>query len=151
MLKISLFFHLVAAIFWIGGMLFLSLIIAPFLMTIDPNERRKVYRFVGQRYRKFAWVAIVILLVTGPLNLYLMNIPFSSIVSPSSPHGMAFLVKIILVAIVVIISLIHDFYIGPKARTDRRYSSYARFLGRINLFIALSVVLFAVLLRLGGI
>jgi copper resistance protein D len=149
MLKITLFLHLVAAIFWIGGMLFLSLIIAPFLMTIDPNERRKVYRFVGQRYRKFAWVAIVILLITGPLNLYLMNIPFSSIISPS--HGMAFLVKIILVAIVVIISLIHDFYIGPKARTDRRYSSYARFLGRINLFIALLVVLFAVLLRLGGI
>jgi putative copper export protein len=154
MLKITLFLHLIAALFWVGGMLFLVFIIAPFLMTIDPKERSRVYQFVGQKYRKLAWIAIAILLITGPLNLYFLGIPLSSIVDStflSSPYGRTLLVKLILVAIIIISSLIHDFYLGPKARSDKRYSFLARTIGRTNLFIALFIALFAVFLRLGGI
>ena len=87
MLKISLLLHVIAAIFWIGGMLFLSLIIVPFLnMLKDPQEKRNVYRAIGPRYRAFAWLAIIILVVTGPLNMYLLGISPMSIFDPSIPR-----------------------------------------------------------------
>jgi putative copper export protein len=154
MLKITLFLHLLAALFWVGGMLFLVLIIGPFLMTIEPKERSRVYQFVGQKYRRLGWIAIITLLVTGMLNLYYLGIPLSSIGNStflSAPYGRTLLIKLILVTIIIISSLIHDFYLGPKARSDRRYSHLARALGRGNLFIAILIALFAVFLRLGGI
>lgn len=154
MLKITLFLHLIAAFFWVGGMLFLVFIIAPFLMTVEPRERSRIYQFVGQKYRKLAWIAIVTLLITGPLNLYFLGLPISSLGDStflSAPYGRTLLIKLILVATIITSSLIHDFYLGPKARSDRRYSSLARALGRLNLFIALLIAMFAVFLRLGGI
>ncbi|MEE9591794.1 MAG: DUF4149 domain-containing protein [Thermodesulfobacteriota bacterium] len=154
MLKITLFLHLLAALFWVGGMLFLVLIIGPFLMTIEPRERSRVYQFVGQKYRRLGWIAIITLLVTGMLNLYYLGISLSSIGNStflSAPYGRTLLIKLILVTIIIISSLIHDFYLGPKARSDRRYSHLARTLGRGNLFIAILIALFAVFLRLGGI
>ena len=75
MLKISLFLHVISAIFWIGGMLFLSLVIVPFLLALkDPQEKSAVYRKIGPKYRTLAWIAIIILLITGPINLYLLGI-----------------------------------------------------------------------------
>ncbi|MFZ3071642.1 MAG: DUF4149 domain-containing protein, partial [Thermodesulfobacteriota bacterium] len=73
--KVSLFLHVLAAIFWIGGMLFLSLVVAPFLKSLnDPVKKSEIYQFVGKRYRFFGWVAIVILLVTGPVNFYYIGV-----------------------------------------------------------------------------
>ena len=154
MLNVTLFLHLLAALFWVGGMLFLVLIIGPFLMTLDPKDRSRVYQFVGQKYRKFGWIAILILLITGPMNLYFLGIPFSSLTDTTflaSSYGRTLLVKVLLIATLVISSLVHDFYIGPKARSNRRFSTLARTLGRMNLLLALFIALFAVFLRVGGI
>jgi len=153
-LNVTLFLHLLAALFWVGGMLFLVLIIGPFLMTLDPKDRSRVYQFVGQKYRKFGWIAILILLITGPMNLYFLGIPFSSLTDTTflaSSYGRTLLVKVLLIATLVISSLVHDFYIGPKARSNRRFSTLARTLGRMNLLLALFIALFAVFLRVGGI
>ncbi|MFQ5586602.1 MAG: DUF4149 domain-containing protein [Thermodesulfobacteriota bacterium] len=154
MLTVTLFLHLIAALFWVGGMLFLVFIIAPFLMTLEPQDRSRVYQFVGQKYRGLGWIAIILLLITGPLNLYYLGIPPSSIADASflaSKYGRTLLIKLLLIATLVISSLMHDFYIGPKARGDRRYSTLARTLGRMNLVLALFIALFAVFLRAGGI
>ncbi len=123
-------------------------------MTLEPKERSRVYRFVGQRYKVFGWAAIAVLLITGPLNLHLMGVSLSSLFDGSfhsSRYGMAIMVKLLLVAAIVVSSLIHDFYLGPKARTDRKYSSVARRVGRLNLLIAMLIVLFATFIRLGGV
>ncbi len=154
MLNVTLYLHLLAALFWVGGMLFLVFIIAPFLMTLEPKDRSKVYQFVGQKYRKLGWIAIIILLVTGPLNLYFLGIPPSAIADTTflaSSYGRTLIIKVVLITVLVISSLIHDFYIGPKARSDRRFSKLARTFGRMNLILALLIALFAVFLRSGGV
>lgn len=154
MLNVTLYLHLLAALFWVGGMLFLVFIIAPFLMTLEPKDRSKVYQFVGQKYRKLGWIAIIILLVTGPLNLYFLGIPPSAIADTTflaSSYGRTLIIKVVLITVLVISSLIHDFYIGPKARSDRRFSTLARTFGRMNLILALLIALFAVFLRSGGV
>ncbi len=155
MVKITLFIHILAALFWIGGMLFLSLIVAPFLLTIeDRNERSRIYQVVGTRYRFWGWLSLAALLVTGPINLYLLwGVPPSDLVSHEvygSAFGKALGAKLGLVFLIVLTSLLHDFWIGPGARTSPKFSAYARFLGRFNLAVALIIVMLAVMLRTGG-
>jgi len=127
-LKLALFLHIISAIFWIGGMLFLVLVVAPYLKTIsDPKAKSQIYQVVGKQYRFWGWVAIITLLVTGPLILTgLYGLPLSALSDPgfhASGFGKAVAYKLSLVAIIVISSFLHDFWIGPRARSSPRYSS----------------------------
>ncbi|MFQ5441557.1 MAG: DUF4149 domain-containing protein [Thermodesulfobacteriota bacterium] len=155
LVKAALFFHIVAAILWIGGMLFISLIIAPFLLTMpDPKERSKIYQVVGKKYRLWGWAAIITLLVTGPVILFNFYGVYPQAVFShafnSTPVGRALTIKLTLVAIIVISSFVHDFWLGPKARNSPHFSLIAKIFGRSNLIVALFIVIFAVILRAGG-
>lgn len=155
-LKIALLLHIISAIFWVGGMLFLVLVVAPYLKTIsDPKAKSQIYQVVGKQYRFWGWVAIITLLITGPVMLhYLYAMPFSALFDPAfhgTGFGKAVMGKITLVTIIVISALVHDFWIGPKARSSPRHSQIARIFGRANLLVALLIVLFAVFIRAGGI
>ncbi len=155
LLKLALFLHIIAAIFWVGGMLFLTLVVVPFLQAMpDPRERSKVYQTVGTKYRLYGWIAIIMLLVTGPTVLYLLyGIPMTKVFSREvhgTGFGKALSIKLSLVALLVLSSLFHDFYLGPKARTSPRLTFWARVFGRSNLLVALLIVIFAVILRAGG-
>ncbi|MBE9529238.1 MAG: DUF4149 domain-containing protein [Proteobacteria bacterium] len=155
MLKLALFLHIVSAIFWVGGMLFLSLVVAPFLKTMpDPRDRSKVYQFVGKKYRLFGWIAIILLVITGPIILHgfygiTPSMYFSS-TTLSTGFGHALVVKLILVAFLLTSSLVHDFFIGPRARGSKSYSLIAKIFGRGNLIVALFIIICAVLIRAGG-
>lgn len=151
LLKLALFLHIISAIFWIGGMLFLVLVIAPFLKTLaDPKEKSRIYQIVGKQYRFWGWAAIITLLVTGPFMLLTLY-PDHSMYAPNNDFGMAVTGKILLVTIIVLSSFFHDFLIGPRARSSPKYSTIARVFGRANLLIALLIALFAVFIRAGGI
>lgn len=156
LLKLALFLHIVAALFWVGGMLFLTIVVVPFLSTLqDPREKSRIYQVVGKRFRFFGWVAIIILLVSGPVALYtLYGLTPLSLADPAfraTSSGRALTVKLALVVIIVISSLVHDFWLGPKARNSPNFSFYAKIFGRSNLILALLIVLFAVFIRAGGI
>lgn len=153
--KLALFFHIISAIFWVGGMLFLVLVIAPYLKTLsDPKDKSRIYQTVGKQYRFWGWVAIITLLVTGPVMLSTFyGIPPRKIFDPSlhsSAFGRALAIKLALVILIVLSALVHDFWIGPRARSSPRFSAMARLFGRGNLLIALLIVVFAVILRAGG-
>lgn len=155
LLKVALFIHILSAIFWIGGMLFITLVIAPFLSTIpDREEKSKIYQWVGKKYRSLGWIAIILLLATGPAVLYLIYgvAPQQMFSEPfhTGPLGTALSIKLSFVILIVLSSLLHDFWLGPKARTSPKFSKYAKIFGRSNLIIALIIVIFAVILRAGG-
>lgn len=156
MLKFALFLHVASAIFWVGGMLFISLIIAPFLMSMpNPADRSKIYQVVGKKYRLYGWISIIILLVTGPIIFYkLHGLWPHAIFTPElhgTPLGRALSIKLAFVVLLLISSLLHDFWLGPKARGSKHYSTIARIFGRSNLVVAIIIVIFAVFLRAGGI
>ncbi len=155
-LKFVLFLHITSAIFWVGGMLFITLVLAPFLMSLPtPAERSKVYQVVGKKYRRYGWAAIITLLITGPIVFHGLHGLWPHAIFTSALHGTplgrALSIKLTFVTIVVISSLVHDFYLGPKARDSKNYSTIARIFGRSNLVLAIIIVIFAVFLRLGGI
>lgn len=153
-LQAAILLHILAAIFWIGGMLFLVLVVAPYLKSVpDPKAKSQIYQVVGKQYRFWGWVAIITLLVTGPVMLYyLWALPPSAIIAPDihSGFGQALAAKLALVALIVVSSLVHDFWLGPRARSSPGFSRLARIFGRTNLIIALLIVLFATYLRTGG-
>jgi len=155
LLKLALFLHIISAIFWVGGMLFLVLVMAPFLKTIpDPRDKSKIFQVVGKQFRFWGWVAIITLLITGPTILYLIyGIPVQHVFSSevhSTGFGKAVGMKVALVILIVLSAGVHDFWIGPKARNSRSFSKIARIFGRGNLLIALLIVICAVVIRSGG-
>ena len=154
-LKLALLLHIISAIFWVGGMLFLVLVIAPYLKTLtDPKDKSKIFQVVGKQFRLWGWVAIITLLVTGPVILYMIyGIPVHKAFSASvhsTGFGKALGLKLALVILIVLSAGVHDFWIGPKARNSRTFSKVARIFGRGNMLIALLIVVFAVVMRLGG-
>ena len=68
------FFHIVAAVVWVGGMLFLPLMLVPIVRREEPRTRAALMSTVG-------WIAIAALLVTGVWNLRNREIPWETILS----------------------------------------------------------------------
>lgn len=160
---ISVWLHILSAVVWIGGMIFLVLVLVPV-------TREKAYRSVagalihrtGVRFRWIGWICLTLLVLTGILNLYGRGYRWDHLVSGAfwqGPFGRALGIKLLLVSIILVLSIIHDFYVGPKATqvwrdspgsTDARaLRRQASWFGRINLLLALTVVAFGVMLVRG--
>src|SRR5579884_2769914 len=61
-----LWLHLLAAVAWIGGAIFLSAIVLPVLRQAMPSaERLALVSQIGRRFRVLGWIAIVVLILTG--------------------------------------------------------------------------------------
>lgn len=152
---ILVWIHLVAATFWVGGMLFLSLVVVPLLKTDpDPQSAQRGFVNLARRFRTLVWVALFLLVVTGSLLLgYAMN--FSA---PFSSWPSVVITKLTLVLMLVVVSLAHDRIIGPKVGTLRKKISselsigekfllrFSPLLGRLTLLLGLGVLLAAVLM-----
>ena len=94
--------HLLAAVAWIGGMVFLSLVLVPILRH-EPFalQRGALIRAVALRFRLVVWVAIGVLLTTGPLLLLSRGLSFGD--PGGRPAVLA--VKLILIAILLALTI----------------------------------------------
>ncbi|NOT24073.1 MAG: hypothetical protein HOP22_15310 [Nitrospiraceae bacterium] len=150
-----MWFHLMAAVAWIGGMLFLSIVLVPVLKS-EPfaSQKALLFRTTARRFRAVAWGSIAVLLFTGPLLLNQRGIP---ITAPSEwPKILA--TKLGLVALLLLVTLTHDFIIGPlvgrivqlpresRTRFDQALVLWSPWLARFSLILALAVLLTAVTL-----
>lgn len=160
---VSVWVHLLAAIVWIGGMVFLAAVLVPAL-------RRNEYSFLsasliqwtGRRFRWVGWLCLVALVLTGFVNLSYRGIGWDALASGElwqTSFGRVLGAKLILLAAILSLSIFHDFVIGPRAanvlreklqsneaRTLRRQASW---IGRINLLLAVAVVALGTMLLRG--
>jgi putative copper resistance protein D len=147
--------HILAAIAWIGGMIFLSLVLAPLVRGRKAApEFMALFRSAALRFRPIVWVAIAILLLTGPMLLSLRGI---TVMNPSSWPGIV-MVKLALVSLLLFLTLLHDLLLGPRVsrvgaipeseRTSGEQMVFktARWLPRVSLLLALAVVIAAAVL-----
>lgn len=150
---ISVYLHVLAAIVWIGGAFFLMLVVVPWLRTGDRAQAGKLLRETGPRFRDVGWVCFAILLVTGTYNLYVRGVRFGSFVDDvwlGSAFGRAVLVKLGVFALVLVVSAVHDFSLGPRASVEverdprapeaEALRKKASMLGRLNVLFALVLV-----------
>ncbi|HET6674722.1 MAG TPA: hypothetical protein VFG71_05250 [Nitrospiraceae bacterium] len=147
--------HLLAAISWIGGMIFLSLIVAPLFRRAGlSGERLQLFRDVALRFRILVWAAMGLLITTGVVLVAQRDLPLGAPTSWPAPLQ----IKLTLVVLLLAASLWHDLGLasrnrqtarrsaGETAVVDRTPAALARLLPRLALMLALAVVFAAVVL-----
>ena len=104
--------HVTAAVAWIGGNLILAMVVVPyFKKSVPPVERIKILTRIGKQFQPIVWVCVVILTFSGLFNI------FSAIGGDSEAIGQfmrTLSVKIILILILVVLTGIHGFILGPR-------------------------------------
>jgi copper resistance protein D len=154
--------HVLAALLWLGGMFFLAAVGAPVLRRVEPAAlRAQLFRQLGEAFRTAGWIAITVLLVTGVLNLHFAGVLRDGRLWSAdlwgSPYGRALAWKLAAVTIMVVVSAVHDFIIGPRATMLQpgspaalRLRSKAAWMARLNALVGLVLVIAAVRLARGG-
>jgi uncharacterized membrane protein len=134
--------HVLSAVTWVGGMLFIALVLVPAARALgDATIRARVIQDTGRRFRAVAWTALAVLVLTGLLNLWFE--PFLL----RSPRLHA---KLGLVGLALILSAFHDFVLGPRAGVpgaDVSARLRASWVARLNVLVALAIVLLGLSLR----
>jgi len=145
--------HILAAVAWIGGMLFLSLILVPvFKREGFAGERRVLFQTLAVRFRMVVWVSITVLVTTGSL---LLTARVGSLAEPGS-WPLVLKLKLVLVVLLIALTAVHDFWLGPKVAELMRASPANRgateqmlvrlspWIARLGLVLALIILLLAV-------
>jgi uncharacterized membrane protein len=65
MIPFLLFFHILSAVVWVGGMFFAHQMVRPSVGPLDGPVRLALWRRIFERFFAWVWVAVVLLLVTG--------------------------------------------------------------------------------------
>ena len=155
MMVLLVWLHLLAAISWIGGTVFLSLVLVP-MLTLEPfaSQKSLLLRTVARRFRAVVWGAIAVLLSTGPLLLHQRGIP----ITDPSGWPKVLVAKLGLVAILLFFTVAHDLIIGPRVgrvlqlptenRTglDLTLVVWSPWIARCSLLLSLAVLFAAVTL-----
>ena len=148
---ISVWLHIIGAAFWIGGMLFLPLVLLPGIKAHP--DRRNLLMATGLRFRFYGYIVLALMLVTGLLNIYFRGINFSWQFFTESRYGRLVSLKIILFTLMILASLFHDLFAGRKAieqmQNTAQLKSIASWTGRILLLIALIMAYIGVLISRG--
>lgn len=154
--------HILAAMFWLGGMFFLGVVGAPALRAVESAAvRQRLFHQLGVRFRRAGWWAIAVLLTTGTLNLYFRGWLHPGVLGTpafwGSPVGHALILKLFAVTAMLVVSGIHDFVLGPRAGRALPGSpasialrTRAARLARLNALLGIVVVLAAVMLARVG-
>lgn len=123
MMLLLVWLHLLAAVSWIGGMIFLSLVLAPLVRSREATPvLMALFRLAARRFRSVVWTAVVLLLTTGPLLLHQRGL---SVLAPTEwPHVLR--IKLGLVSVLLLLTVAHDLLLGPSVKRISAMSASAR-------------------------
>ncbi len=154
--------HLVTASIWVGGSIFLGIVLAPMLKSITGSlgDRIALMIKIGRRFNKIAIPSFIILIITGIYN---------SRAFLEEPHllfktnyGIILVLKIILVIATLVTYIVHVRILNAETEktlsTGNAESVYVQsirskiiHLGRITVILSVTILLLAALLDGGGI
>lgn len=152
--------HLVSASIWIGGSLFLGVVLSPLLKTMFTSieERLQIMIRVGKRFNKIAVPSLIILIGTGLYNSQALLTKPDLLTATS--YGTFLLVKIILVIILIITYIVHvriirkdiEEQIMSKTMSSDQIQTLRKkiiILGEITVILSVVILFFAALLDAG--
>ncbi len=110
-----LWIHILAAISWVGGMIFVAVIVGPYVRrTFPPAERTPLMAAVGKRFSYLGWCAISTLVCTGIYNAVRFLPSWDALLHTTFGHIL--LVKMGLVVVMIGLGITHDIFFGPRQR-----------------------------------
>lgn len=166
MYQLAVFLHVMSAVVWVGGALFLAMVIIPVSrrLPISPPQSAALLGLVARRFRNVSWAAIAVLVATG----LFMTLGHWRVTPVELARGDTWFTEVLrtklgLVLVVIVLSAVHDFALGPRVadrlaalrqdgappeavRSARRWLVWV---ARINVLMALTVIALAVLLTRG--
>lgn len=152
-----------AAAVWIGGMVFIALVLVPVIRRPETRAiAASLVHLTGLRFRSAGWACLVLIFLTGGFNLFYRGLTLADLWNGQvwgSSFGVVLAGKLVLFSAVILLSCVHDFAIGPRAtalwREDpsseraNRLRRQASWIGRVNLLLALVLVALGLLLVRG--
>jgi copper resistance protein D len=153
--------HLVAASIWVGGSIFLGLVLSPMLKVITRTveERIVILIKVGRRFNYIAFPSLIVLVITGIYNS--KAFVFDPDALYQTNYGIILMVKIAAVVATFIAYILHIRIISTETENDiiagNASTSYVHsirskiiFLGRVIVFLSLLILLLGAFLDAGG-
>jgi uncharacterized membrane protein len=113
---LSVWVHVLAVTIWIGPQFFLFVAAIPALRTIeDIEERARVMRIIVTRFSWMAWIALVVIVLSGIGNLFVVgdDAPFSLWDSDYRWYRI-FAEKMVFVGLAVGLTFVHTTVVGPQ-------------------------------------
>ncbi len=152
--------HLISASIWVGGSIFLGVVLAPLLkkMSLSIEERLELMIKVGRRFNKIALPSLIILIGTGIYNSHLV------LQSPeilfSSSYGAFLITKIVLVIALIVTFTVHirlfskdiEQKISARQIADtelKKLNKKGMILGETTVVISVAILFFAALMDAG--
>ncbi|MCA9471367.1 MAG: CopD family protein [Nitrospirales bacterium] len=116
-LYLVIWIHLVAAITFIGGLLYVQLVLRPVLSAQSKNtgEAQDILKKTDQRFRTISWVSLIALIITGAFNM----LSEGGSARIETAWGVVLMLKLFLFAIAFGLVLIHDLVLDPYAPSHR--------------------------------
>lgn len=155
---ISVFLHILAAMLWVGGNLFMVVVLVPAIK--NHPDKAQLFKSTGMKFRTAGYIALAVLFITGIFNMYYRGVDFTWNSLTQHAIGEIGLYKIVLFLVIVFFSGLHDYLSGKKAVEKwienpnspeiPKLRRKARFLGRINFLISLILVILGIVMVRGG-
>ncbi len=167
--QIAVFVHVLSAITWLGGSLFLVMVLVPLTrQTIEgapPGFSVRLLRESATKFRNVAWASIVLIVVSG---LFIatdhFDVSISDVFDDDSRFISVLRTKAGFVVLIIVLSFLHDFILGPRlTRQIEELDSPANpldsirgarvrlvWIARVNLLLLLVVLGLAVTLTRGN-
>jgi putative copper export protein len=156
--------HLIGAAVWAGGMVMLALAVGAARRTVEAPQRIKLFRALGRRFLIAGGAAMAVLIASGTDMAADRLGAWSDLVD--TDYGERLLVKLVVVAIVIGLTLFHSLVQGPVLsrlraealerpedeelrRLIRRKAAWAGIVSSLNLVATLAVLVLAARLVTG--
>lgn len=157
MYQAMVYIHIISAVTWLGGMLFLAMVMVP-LARRDGGAGFAVLREAAKKFVPIAWASKIVLAVSGGYLAWTYWAVRPGTFFGGEGHFLQFLqMKTGLFLVVVLLSIAHDFWLGPRMleRLEAARASgnalpsgpgrlFVQWAARVNLLLTLAVVALAV-------
>ncbi len=118
MLTVLRIVHLLSATIWVGGTIALVFVGVPAIRRLEGEARATAMRALGRRWRPLGWSAMGVAILSG-LWLTDLHGGFDP-AARSTDFDRTLMLKSILVALLVVGALIHDYMLGPRLQRELR-------------------------------
>jgi putative copper resistance protein D len=152
--------HVTCSSIWVGGSIFLGIVLAPALRSIVPDTENRLLIMIkfGRRFNMIAFPSFIILILTGIYNSRALLSNWNLL---ETQYGQILLVKIIFVLAIIATYIFHvrrvnketeeKLKVGKVDECDRTFlRSRIITLGRMTVILSTIVLFLASLLNSGG-